>query len=369
MDHIPLSNSNQSFVLPEVPYLCRNSYSDNLGVDFASYPAKAGFDKQRLAKGDYSQHSQPKTAIFLQSWLFFGLLGEFIGTTVDRRPFIATGRKGQIVSTREALPQCLEQWAKQRPTARSHLDRIEACLTEARAFAPILLDRDNPLPPEVALSISILGATLHIVNIHFFPVLPPVRFSQPAHAVWGVPHLVQEWLLEAGWCINDSNRLAETQSLPTMIAAASIRRAENITANAHRKCSVDACVARHFNERDYVTKHVLDSRCDCGGHIALSDEQVSNAKKILDDGGIPVVLVQRLPKSKAVTLQVTKADQTRYVAFSHVWADGLGNRQQNSLPACQLLRLLGLAEDLYEPVDKPKTLISKLRPNPKPMAI
>lgn len=35
------------------------------------------------------------------------------------------------------------------------------------------------------------------------------------------------------------------------------------------------------------------------------------------------------------------------VAFSHVWSDGLGNRDRNALPSCQLQRLQGLANGLY----------------------
>ncbi len=35
------------------------------------------------------------------------------------------------------------------------------------------------------------------------------------------------------------------------------------------------------------------------------------------------------------------------VAISHVWADGLGNNQANKLPICQLERLQGLVNSLY----------------------
>ncbi len=38
--------------------------------------------------------------------------------------------------------------------------------------------------------------------------------------------------------------------------------------------------------------------------------------------------------------------KSRYVAFSHVWADGLGNATENKLPRCQLQRLDSLAEKL-----------------------
>lgn len=37
---------------------------------------------------------------------------------------------------------------------------------------------------------------------------------------------------------------------------------------------------------------------------------------------------------------VAHTPDTRYVAISHVWADGLGNPMGNSLPTCQLSYIL-----------------------------
>lgn len=31
--------------------------------------------------------------------------------------------------------------------------------------------------------------------------------------------------------------------------------------------------------------------------------------------------------------------QVRYVAISHIWADGLGNPKENAMPRCQLMLL------------------------------
>lgn len=57
------------------------------------------------------------------------------------------------------------------------------------------------------------------------------------------------------------------------------------------------------------------------------------------------------------------------VAFSHVWSDGLGNREENALPACQLRRLQDLANGLYPPRSHPvpfwidTLMIPVVRPN------
>jgi len=37
-----------------------------------------------------------------------------------------------------------------------------------------------------------------------------------------------------------------------------------------------------------------------------------------------------------------------YVAISHVWSDGLGNAIANTLPWCQLQRIQGLVDALYQ---------------------
>lgn len=373
MDHVPQHDQLDYISKFKVPYLCDDRHIAKPKTSFHDFPLTIGFDKHQILFGDYSHHSSSDVASFLQSWLFFGLLEEFLGFRVDRDRFIVqTTDSGPLVSTREALPAYLLQWAKKKPVARTHLDRIEACLIEAKAFVPVLMDPNSPLPPEVALSIQLLGATLEIVGEQKFPRWPPRRFSQPAKTSWGVPKVVENWLSQAGWCRNDIGRVSETLSLPTLIFAASIVRREEVAFDTHGPCSVDACVARDFRGKPYRTRHVHDESYDCGGFIGWSEEQMDRMRRILDDKGVPVLIIdvdeESGPSPPSVKIDAVDSTKTRYIAFSHVWADGLGNQDDNALPVCQLLRLQKLANKVMDPESESKSLLSKFRTK-RPMAI
>jgi len=120
----------------------------------------------------------------------------------------------------------------------------------------------------------------------------------PAHAVWeecaahwGVCPLLIDLLLRTGWCINGVHRLADTQSVPSMLYAASVQKRETIPPEMHAGCSGRGCIARTIDESTYVTQNVSPG-CRCG-HVESLLEEV---KEILDKGGIPVVVVKVDPE-------------------------------------------------------------------------
>ena len=60
---------------------------------------------------------------------------------------------------------------------------------------------------------------------------------------------------------------------------------------------------------------------------------------IIDSGKIPLVH-STIDADDNIRIELHPGDfQSRYTAFSHVWAGGLGNFHQNSLPTCQLREL------------------------------
>ncbi len=76
-----------------------------------------------------------------------------------------------------------------------------------------------------------------------------------------------------------------------------------------------------------------------------------------------------------VTLELCSSgtDTAHYVAISHVWADGLGNSEANSLPHCQLARLGRMldpfAEDGKRPLVWLDTLCCPVEPEGKALAL
>lgn len=105
----------------------------------------------------------------------------------------------------------------------------------------------------------------------------------------------------------------------------------------HNGCNEhDGCVAFNIEiGRDFVTAHAAPD-CHCQ-HVGAPDEERT---RILEHGGIPVLSCKRDDQGVFDLHFVPASPDLKYVAISHLWADGLGNAFGNSLPHCQLERLV-----------------------------
>lgn len=304
-----------------------------------------GFDKKRLLAGDFTEHSPGITAAFLQAWLYFGMMSEVLGTHVEREDFVTEDHQGHsFITTKQSLPPYIRRWMATfskggLPDAQS---RISRCLQEANNYAVHLSGghlgaTQCPLPPEVSLSIMALGATLES------------SLSQKQRLIgfkivkrrWGHSPIISDRLASIGWCINDIGRIAEYGSIILSYFVSTVKR-DAPEGRSHQNCMIERCVAHHIEGGKYPTKHVRVN-CDCG-HIEVPVEKVN---KILATGGIPVIKIASPTGSVSSFIDVVQHRfGITFCAFSHVWSDGLGNWQQNSLPACQLQRLHGIVSAL-----------------------
>lgn len=120
----------------------------------------------------------------------------------------------------------------------------------------------------------------------------------------------------------------------------------------HTKClDMQRCRAHNIDlarPEEYPVahhEHGVDQRCD-NVHIPV-DELID----IIESGSIPLISLSR---EGPLDLQVVRCTPfIAYTAISHVWSDGMGNPQSNSLPECQLLRLRKLICDSYDPKKSP----------------
>ena len=108
---------------------------------------------------------------------------------------------------------------------------------------------------------------------------------------------------------------------------------------SHRNCTIERCIAHHIEGGKYPTKHAK-MNCDCG-NVKVPVEKVT---RILSDGGIPVIRSSPCIGHERPFINVAQYRLgISFCAFTHVWSDGLGSCQQNSLPTCQLRRLCDAA--------------------------
>lgn len=151
-------------------------------------------------------------------------------------------------------------------------------------------------------------------------------------------------MLEAGWCESEVARFEGQSIVSSMFFGSTLQRKKPPLGKSHETCSKDICIANNYSENEYWTLHTTDSCC-----CPPLGTDIQEIFKILNQRGFPVLLFIRISEHSRPYLRALDGNTgITYVAISHVWSDGLGNVSQNQLLQCQLLRLQGFVNDLWE---------------------
>lgn len=107
----------------------------------------------------------------------------------------------------------------------------------------------------------------------------------------------------------------------------------------HLSCSDERCEESQMSKSQYRTLYLTDG-CSCDDYI--TDSLVLD--RILARGSLPLLKVKTASSLEEISVDVVGVQpESKYVALSHVWADGLGNPFANSLPRYQLQHISNLA--------------------------
>ena len=227
---------------PDIPYLC-GTYDDEGfhhlpgrmydGKGFHQFPERMGWtavshgEHHYLLRGDDEEGNDEYEAAFIQAWLFIGLLAEILSTygVPLRLSHVLDFRQNRLFVSTALLPQYLDMMAamdQSRSIEKRQSRMTEAMLIFEKAanFAKCLASAGDMhavcLPPEVALSILVLGATLQGAVLYmsrdFFQM--PIDKDVPEDvrsALTGFEKLTSAFtskkLTEAQWCKSDINLL------------------------------------------------------------------------------------------------------------------------------------------------------------------
>ena len=172
------------------------------------------------------------------------------------------------------------------------------------------------------------------------PLVPGSDFVSPS------AHLLMSSMKAQGWCQSQLHRICSSYNWSVAHYISHITRRE-AWSDAHKDCSKELCQAYNCSPNDYVTAHT-ESSCRCSFLAAPSDKVI----QIIRDGGVPLVSIRRR-RYGGLEVEIQAATEPiQYTAISHVWSGGLGNTQANSLPQCQLQRLLERLSSLPEYEDR-----------------
>lgn len=150
-----------------------------------------------------------------------------------------------------------------------------------------------------------------------------------------------ELLGHSGWCPRQIEvMVASTASLQSIYFFTSMH--DSVSAGRHGLCNSKNCVAYQTHLENYVTRHATK---DCSCEELCVDE--SSLDAVVTTGALALLRIREADTLDGLAVELVPSQpDSRYLALSHVWADGLGNVKANALPRCQLLQLRKYAQSL-----------------------
>lgn len=137
MDHFPIPEGSAARQV-RVPYIRFDGPPCSFGVSpLTQFPERHGYDKLLILKhGNFTMNgskSMEESAAFLEEWLFFGLLSEFLERPVDKIDFTFTDDDDRVFVTTKNIMPLLETWSRE-VAGPERIARVQACLFEAQNF-------------------------------------------------------------------------------------------------------------------------------------------------------------------------------------------------------------------------------------------
>lgn len=358
---LPVHRGHPPIAIPRTKYFPHQRYD---GGSWASYPSRIGkpitaWDGKTLDLQEYHRMMRVNpTSLedlqpFIQTWLYFGLLAEFLSvnlsglginspvaggqaivTAIYEATLVQDGDKTNVRMDDDTLNSFLQSTRSRLPkdpaTRKSYYEHLNLCLSYTNLILSALpIEFDH----SVKCSISALAELLmYTVNLGF----QHLGVKQGFGRFWNANFLDKEAkdsMKNHGWCVSDITRLeAKYKSVQGLHTARMMDK--SLPRRNHQSCSESVCKYFQVNMREFQLAHQEDG-CSCSP-LEVDGEDLT--KILRKDGIFPLLHFTGDLHNLEVEL-VEFALGVPYVAISHVWADGLGNPKSNSLNRCKLHHL------------------------------
>jgi hypothetical protein len=337
------------------------------GLDLASYPERQGWFYTISEWREIFTNPSSRLHALLQTWLFFGLLEQSVNFVIERHQLFVENLSTpdgciDMMKVRSILEKAFRYNGirKTRGTLDTVLEVLRALGSdsgepeengnqEENPHSCSLIQYitessvQNPLKPEVAMSIALIIDTLFTAF-----QLSPSRTRESHLAVHQFRHnlfprlsFIPHRMKTDGWCPYHISILHERLNTSALCFVSNCQRpspgrVHTTSHNGPNRCNHYGCAHTKLSPDSYRTKHV--EGCEGCPDMVANREQVHSI--LMESETFPLILsIDEAEETSEVTLVEYAGEHTRYVAISHVWSDGLGNLQRNALPRCQMRRL------------------------------
>lgn len=289
--------------------------------------------------------------------MFFGLLESAFNTRFNIQDFLVTATNGQRVIQTAYLRTWIDNYHStvilhppvDPDQQRTQKKKLVESLEYAAFWNQRLVDMESDEPRRSPLpSSELFGPVTRLITL-------------VAEAVWAVAQLCPspdersfidcDWSISQvndralrdrvrarGWCKSLYDKVKNLSRTPTsFLEYVSLVPPQEDQVGQHQRCSLDECVQYNIDESQYQTMHRLDG-CQCR-KLSPPLGDVNNA---LRHNEIPVINAPSLLglDSEAIIQGHSPHRRLDFVAFSHVWSDGLGSTTEDGIPECQIQYLM-----------------------------
>lgn len=373
MDHYPGLDHFRVKDEPLEPVEWLNfSHGEHEPCKLKDYPIIRGWSSERIHLLTHQNISQPfsnESLALIQSWMFLGSLEALTRRRISSHDFLRRKFGRPAVHTGFIISYLVEwvQDIKEMPESsyEALTIRINAVLNEVQSWCHKLaasppatftmtINGVNPSGEinfaanaldSVARLLTLVGETIRSAVGHF----PRAVFSRVmgfvgAYTADEASRLVKR-LVKKGWCPYMARMLftyrysiAEYAAFYSRFKTLSVSKVSHDNA----RCTEAQCLAHDVDTKDYVTRHTI-ARCSCPFVFPPLNQML----ELLEQGSVPVVFLTT-PDLATSDLSVASSaaiggDGSSYLAFSHVWSDGLGSNAEKGLPRCVVNKLFAQA--------------------------
>ena len=359
MDHLPPHPVNYNPIT--VPLLCSPDLSFEL-QDFASYGDDIPLDSLSTLQKPLSETSAAlveKWAPRMQAWLYFSFLSAALQLPVAVSDFASTldchsGTVCRMASKK--LLTYLHRWRDEHREAthdpllleQRRRQSIAAITGASEAYRRLQEPESIFQSPEVHVSlISMVRMVAHAMNsMSLQPDGTDIgKWIGWRDIAWKTGqfekhgHFSERRLIDQGWCPSIVKQFARESTSDMCAYYLSLFGPPRI--RRHQGCEENkSCKSLNISRTEYKPAHA-DL---CSGCKFLKPDMVALIT-IVEQGRIPVLHLTQ-DGQEARLLVEEYSERLAFTAISHVWADGTGNKEDNSLPECQIRKIVGLTSKI-----------------------